>query len=107
MRTGTREFEEGLVKEWRKGTKQKRKCAEGKSQERGGECEKWKMPRANPVWVRGEGIITAVDSSNFLIAKSRQSEFGPTGLDRDSIGSQAFIERPAWSGGAKEFNTRW
>lgn len=32
---------------------------------------------------------------------------GPTGLDQDSIGSQAFIESPAWGGGAIEFSTRW
>lgn len=45
IRTGTKKLEEGLVKEWRKGTREKRKCAEGKSQERARESEKWKMPR--------------------------------------------------------------
>ena len=79
IRTGTRKPEEGLVKEWRKRTRGKRECAEGKSQERGKECEKWKMPREKPVWVRGKGIITAGRFSNFQIAKSGQSEFGAHG----------------------------
>lgn len=107
IRTGTRKPEEGLVKEWRKGTRENRECAEGKSQERGKECEKWKMPRETSV---GQGGRNNYCRSIPLISRLPNQDnlnFGPTGLDQDSIGSQAFIERPAWGGGAIEFSTRW